>query len=121
MPVNCPDERLARSIEPLPSNVNVTESEDEAVCAVVDGSEFEIDEAVFRVKMADKAAKTALCISVDEGSVEATFNFRHVAPPIVQRMQQNLKDSTAKLRASFDSARPMQGGVVVTVTSTPLS
>ena len=50
-PINCPDEKRARIIERLPSNVNATESEDEAAAVVVDGSEFEIDEAVFRVKM----------------------------------------------------------------------
>jgi hypothetical protein len=87
MPINCPDEKLARIIERLPSNVNATESEDQAARVVVYGSEFEYDEAVFRVKIVDKAARTALCISVDEGSVEATFNFRHIAPLIIERMQ----------------------------------
>jgi hypothetical protein len=86
-PINCPDEKLARIIERLPSNVNATESEDGAAAVVVAGSEFEIDEAVFRVKMVDKAAKTALCISVDEGSVETRFNFRDIAPLIIERMQ----------------------------------
>jgi hypothetical protein len=86
MPINCPDEKLARIIERLPSNINSAESEDEAVRVVIDGSEFEIDDAVFRVKMVDKLARTALCVSVDEVPVEATFNFRHIAPLIIDRM-----------------------------------
>ena len=89
MPINCPDEKLARIIERLPSNMNSAESQDEAdefVRVVLDGSEFEIDDAVFRVKTVDKLAKTALCISVDEEHVEAMFHFRRIAPLIIERM-----------------------------------
>ena len=89
MPIDCPDEKLATIIERLPSNMNSAESEDEAdpfLRVVVDGCEFEIDDAVFRVKMVNKLAKTALCISVDEEPVEAMFNFRRIAPLILERM-----------------------------------
>ena len=88
MPINCPDEKLARIIERLPSNMNSAESQDEAdkfVRVVVEGSEFEIDHAVFRVKMVNKLAKTALCISVDDEPVEAMFHFRRIAPLIIER------------------------------------
>ena len=86
MPINCPDEKLASIIQRLPRNINSGENEDEALRVVVDGSEFEIDDAVFRVKMINKLARTALCISVDEEAVEATFGFRVIAPLILERM-----------------------------------
>jgi len=86
MPINCPDEKLASIIQRLPSNINSGENEDEALRVVIDGSEFEIDDAVFRVKMINKLARTALCISVDEEAVEATFGFRVIAPLILERM-----------------------------------
>jgi hypothetical protein len=86
MPIACPDEKLARIIERLPSNMNSAPEEsedDEDDHVVIDGSEFEIDDAVFRVKMVNKLAKTALCVSVDEEPMEAMFNFRLIAPLII--------------------------------------
>ena len=94
-PVNCPDEKLARIVERLPSNGSAApEIEDEAVNAVVAKSEFEFDDEVFRVDVVDKVARTALCISLVDG-IGATFNFENIAPSTLERMEQNMLESTA--------------------------
>ena len=89
-PKDCPDEKLARIIERLPTNTNAaisdSDDEDDEAVVVMVGSEFEIDGAVFRIIMVDKLARTALCISVEEEPVESRFNFRRIIPLILARM-----------------------------------
>ena len=93
-PVDCPDEKLARIVERLPSNVSAApEIEDEAVNAVVAASKFEFEDEVFRVDVVDKVARTALCISLVDRS-EAAFNFEDIAPLIIERMEQSALEST---------------------------
>jgi hypothetical protein len=82
MPVNCPDEKLARSLEQLPSNVTATKS---------GGLKARMKPSA--QLLLDPNLNLKMQFAFFLGSVEARFDFGHVAPLIVERMEQNLKDT----------------------------